>query len=254
MATMTQYELVKQAAQKTGVLYKKEEVDQAIKDLSEQDPDRAVLFKRLPYTEIDARVEIEYRLMLASLMTKDVSATDDELQEYFRANPGRWDKPDKIYIKLFRVNDAPTAERVRELMERVDDMTVIQQQIDPKGSTAQMAGVDGTMVVAKPVGGRSRNPLVNVVDRVPDKGVQIIPTGRVFLVLKKIRTEPGKKMTLDEVKDKVARDYKLTRCTPAKEVLRKLWDQSDIQTENDALKSQIEWIIFQSPLDQSQKQ
>ena len=65
-----------------------------------------------------------------------------------------------------------------------------------------------------------------------------------FMVMRMDRIVPGKKVTFEEVKDKVARDFKAARATPAKEVLRKLWDDANIQAEDPGLKEDVERLLF----------
>ena len=64
------------------------------------------------------------------------------------------------------------------------------------------------------------------------------------IVLKREKMAAGHKVTLDEVKDKVARDYKTTRQTPPQEVLQKLWDEAKIETEDPTVKANVERLLF----------
>lgn len=240
LAALAKYELVKQATAKFKCQPDDKEIDQLVSDMREQRPALAALFKNAPVKEDDYRKEIAYELGLLNLRTKDVPATDAEIKEYFDSNPGRWDKPDKAYLKVMQTRDRLTADKAKGLMERVNDMTVVQQNVDQTGTSAQLAGVDGTLVVLKP------NPLYAAVSKMSPGAVRVIPAGNAFLVVRLDRLEPSQKAVFDEVKPRVARDLKLTQALPAREVMRKLWDEANIQTEDPDMKRQLEWWIFRN--------
>ena len=150
MADMIKYHLVMQAADKANVKPDPKEVDRQIKDQSEMNPQFAQQIQRYPWTERDARQGVEFGLALQNLATKDVKVTDDELKDFFAAQPDKWNMPDKIFTKAVVCMNDSTGDKVKQLMERVADLTVVSQQYPGQ---AGPVGVDGTWVFVKPVGG-----------------------------------------------------------------------------------------------------
>lgn len=240
-ADMVRYLLIKQAAMQAGVMPDRSEIDRMVQEIRDTNPSLALNMKLYPWTEADVRRESEETLALVGLMTKDVKATDDEIKTFFSLKPGAWDKPDRIHLKAILAADAESASKVKQLMERMDDMIVAAGQLPGK---AVPIGADGTYVVQKPVGKPSTDRQVNAIAAMRPGEVKSFPSGRNVLVVKMMKFEPGKKVTLEEVKDRVARDFKMTRRTPKEEVLRKLWDEANIQTEDPRVKAEIERILF----------
>lgn len=244
---VAKYELVMQAAKRANLSPDPKEVEEYLKDLTEQVPAKAAEFASQPWKKAIARREQEYKIALANLMTRDVQATDADLQDFFQRNPGRWDLPDKLHLRVIECADRATADKAVTLMQQqISDMTLIQQQLDPKGQVARIAGVDGTMVVAKPTGKPAQSAMINQMAAMKPNEVRVFPGQSRFLVVKMVKIEPGKQVNLEEVKAKVARDFKLTRATPMQEVLRKLWDenQDKIVTDPPTLKYTMKAMIF----------
>jgi hypothetical protein len=244
---MVKYYLVKQAAEKAGLKPDMKEIDEAIQDMRETNPRAAIAFKYRPWLEGDERMKLEFASALINLATKDVQATEDEIREFFESNPGKFDKPDKIYMKGVLCLDQDTADKAKQLMERVPDITVVPQQLAPK---AQLIGADGTIVFKKPPGAPSPAKMINTLAAMKPNEVRIIKTEQGLLVVKMVEIKPGRKVKLEEVKDKVVRAFKVTRQKPPKEVLRKLWDSATITVDDPALKEDIERLIFPERVEQ----
>lgn len=247
LAEMVKYYLVKQAAEKAGLKPDMKEIEEALQDMRETNPRAAIAFKYRPWMEGDERMKLEFASALINLSTKDVRATDDEIKEFFEANRRTFDKQDKIYMKGVVCLDRETAEKAKQLMERVPDITVVPQQLTPK---AQLIGADGTIVFKKPPGAPARDAIVNSLAAMKPNEVRIVPTEQGLLVVKMTEIKPGRKVTLEEVKDKVTRAFKVTRQKPPREVLRKLWDSATITVDDPALKEDIERLIFPERINQ----
>jgi foldase protein PrsA len=251
MATMVQQDLPIQACQKAGIKLDASEVDQRIADMKEANPNIATQFRREPYREEDYRKLLMAALAMDELRAKDVTVTQDEVRDYFNQNPGKWDTPDKLEIQAVVCKDNDTATRAMQLLKSgVSDMAVVQQQLDPRGATARVLGLDGKLIVSKPVGKPSPNPEVNKLFAMKDGDVARMDSPRAIQVVRRVRMIPGKVATLNDVKAKVERELKLTRALPPKEVLRKLWDTAKIETDDPRAKEEIKWRIFQDPVAQ----
>jgi len=246
-ANMVRYQLIMQAAKKEGLLPDPNEIEEKMQEVRETRPNLAREMHLYPWTNNDVRETLEQEAALTNLSIKDVKATDDEIRDFFSLRRGAWDKPDKIYLKAVLAADATAANQAKQLMERINDMTVVGQQLPGK---AGPIGADGTWVLRKPVGKPSADPQVNAVAKMKPGEVKIIPSANnTFLVVKLEKIVPGKKVTLEEVKDRVTRDFKLTRRTPEQEVLQKLWGEANIQTEDPKVKADIERLLFPQSAD-----
>jgi hypothetical protein len=252
LASIARQEIVKQAAAAAGVAADNAEIEEQLQFIKETDPQKSLMFSRLPHMEFDAKNELTTAINLANLRAKEVQASDEEIKDYFNANPGKWDKPDKIRCKVFQISAAAPdlANRAKELMTKINDMLVIQQQLDAKGTSARMAGADGSVTIPRPLQGPGlNNPLIKELSSMKPGEVKIFPAKQGITVLKLEKIDPGKKVTFEEVKSKVAREFKLSRAMPADEVLRKLWDTADTTFDNPDMKKQLTWVMFRDPVE-----
>lgn len=245
-AQMIRYDLVMQAAEKEHLTPDAKEIDERIKDQQERNPAFAREVTVHPWTLADYKQQAELLLALQNLATRDVKVTDDELKDFFNAQPGKWDVPDKIYTKAVQCLNDSVAAKVKDQMDRgVSDLTVLAGQYPGE---AGPVGTDGTWVFVRPFGKPSPLSPVNTIAALKDGEVKVFPRGTLdaqfAVVIKREKLVPGKKVTLEEVKDKVARDYKATRATPPQEVLRKLWDEAKIETEDPTAKANVEKMLF----------
>lgn len=244
MAVLARQELVRQATARAGISASQAEVDAKVKDLRERVPDTAVLFDNEPVKEEDARNEVRYGIEMAALRSRDVQATEAEVRAHFAANPGKWDPPDRIYLKVMQTSDAALAERAVEFMKQISDMRVLQQQLDPRGISARAVGADGTMVIITPPDRRSTDPMAAQIAAMADGDARIIAVGNSLMVIKRIRRERGKVLSFDAARPLVERDFKLTRALPEAEVLRKLWDAAKVESDDPNMKRQLKWVLF----------
>ncbi len=243
LVTMAKYYLVMDAAKKDGVPPDEKQVSDILTTSAEVNPTLAREFYLDPWVKTDDKQALEYNMAMDNLATKDISVTEDEVQSYFNANPGKWDKPDKIFIKAIQCANMNVANQAKAMMQTAqgDALTDIQRQLAPN---AVVVGVDGTMAFLKPVGAPSPVKIVNQIAAMKPNQISIIPYGQTYLVVKFDHIEPGKKVTLADVQDLVALAVKKQRAVPAQEVLQKLWDSSNIITDPPSIKKQIENILF----------
>ncbi|MGC8667857.1 MAG: peptidyl-prolyl cis-trans isomerase [Chthonomonadales bacterium] len=247
-ARMVAYELVTQAAEKAHCKADPKELQELHDVMRDTNPQLAREWRLKPWVEADWMQDRERDMDLLNLTIKDVPATDDQVRQYFEQNPGRWDKPVRIYTKVVASATQTGAERAKLLMSRVQDMKTVGQQL---AGQAVVQGVDGTWMFQRPYNGKFPVPWMAKIANLPVGAVDIEhPAQGQWIVVRVERKDPGKHVTFDEVKDKVARDFKLTHATPAKDELRKLWDQANIETEQPALKDAVENLLFPDRLDQ----
>lgn len=247
LAAMARQAVVRQAADEAGVKIDEKEIDEALQEVRDRLPEQGLILERLPTKREDMRRELEYKLAMAGLRARDVKVTDDEVKDYFDANAGRWDKPDRIEVKAIRVANAALVQRAVALLKNVDDMQVLQQQLDPKGTQARIVGARGIWVVVRPFGQPAADPVVKAFAGMKEGEVQVVRAGKAVLVVKRGKLTPGKKVELAEVKGKVERDLKLSRALPETEVLRKLWDSAQMTAEDPAKLRVLKWTIFRDP-------
>jgi hypothetical protein len=243
LATMAKYYLVMDAAQKAGCPPDENEIKDELDTSAEINPTLAKEYQIMPWTREDNKEALEYSQALTNLTTQNISASDDEIQAYFNANPGKWDKPDKVFVKAIQCANQTVAEHAKEMMQNVkgDAIMEVQRQLAPN---ALVVGIDGTMAFLKPVGAPSPNKTINAIAKLQPGQVIVVPNGQTWLVVKMDHIQPGKKVTLQDVKNKVALEIKKQRALPPQEILQKLWDNSDIVTDPESQKQQIERLIF----------
>ncbi len=236
------YELLTQGAAKAGVKPDPKEIDEEMRTIRETRPDTAMEWKLKPWTEEDARKDIETKLALRNLQAKGVPATDAQIQKFFDDDPDPWDKPVRVYTHALVTKSPQVAERAKDIMEQVGDMTVVAQEL---GQDAQLMGADGTWVFQHPPDFPPPSSEAATVEAMKDHEVRVLRLSHSqFLVIRRERKEPGREVDLREVKDRVATAYKAAHGPTERHILWKLWEGSSIQTEDPTLKQQIEYMLF----------
>ena len=257
MALMTKYYLLKQAADKAGVLPTATEIQKALDDYLEANPAQVETYKTQPWLKDDVKRDIEMAMAATNLTTKDIKVTDDELKSYFDDSPGRYDTPEKFHTKVLKTGDQSTTEQVKTMMTQIfkadpqnpgqfkaPDLQTLRQQF-PK--LAVMFG-DGTLVARKPLQGSSGDPMMDQIAKMKPGDVIVLPLANstTSLIVAMEYVEPGKRADFNdpEVKKKVAKDFKVTRAQPEKELLRTLYDLSTIDTDPPDVKNVVEYYLF----------
>lgn len=265
MAIIAKYTLVTQAAEKAGVKPAQADIEEQLRDLEELKPQTAQLMRAMPWKKKDVEQDIELVLALTNLSTKDVKASDDELKSFYNAAKNRWDHPSKLHTKLLQCADADTAAKaavvVKQLIKpsgngfSVPDMAQVAGQYAGK---AQAAFGDGTLVLWRPFGRSTNDPLIEFAAGMKPgevKSYQVPNANGMYYVIAMESIDPGHagQFTEPDVRKRVERDYKLTRATPTQEILRGLWDSAKIEVDNEALKTSIERILLPERAGQAQQ-
>lgn len=242
-AALASYRLIMQAAKKDNLIPDDNEIEQELKNMADGDPRVAVTFDRQPWVRMEQKEKKQMEYALVDIAGKDVKVTPDELTSYFARNNGKWDIPDKVYVKAIQCTDAKTAENVAQLMSssKGQNLQDIARQMAPR---AGVVGVDGTWALARATGQPSRDAQIQMLFECKPGDVKVLSSGNARFAVRVDKIIPGKKVTLDEVKPKVMRAVKAMSATPAQEVLQKLWDQGEISTDPAEDKAQVEHVLF----------
>jgi hypothetical protein len=257
MALIVKYNLVMQAAEKAGVSPSKAEIEEQLANYQELKPQAAALFKVMPWKKRDVEQDIEMNLALSNLTTKEVKASDSEIQQYFSGARFSFDRPTKLHAKVLKCADAGTAAKA---------LQVVKQLVKPAGSggysvpelgqvasqypmKAEAMFGDGAWVLWKPYNRVSNDPLIDRVSAMKPGEVTMfkVPNSNgLTLVVALEKVEQGRAAQLGDpdVRKRVERSFKMTRATPIQEIMRSLWDTAKIEVENDALKQTIERILL----------
>jgi len=262
MALMIKRNLILSAAEKAGVEPASQEVDQQLKDYMELKPQSTLLFQTMPWKKKDLRDQLEMDMALVNLTTKGLKVSEEELKGFFNVASSKWDVPTKLYTKMIKCQDADTAQKVFDVMQKlvkpdsndskgrkkftVGDAVGIAQQFAPK---AEAVWGDGKWVLWKPWNRTSGDMLIDQVNLMKPGEVKSLPFpngggAMLVVVLEAAEIGSGAKMDDPLIRKKVERDFKMTRSIPGQEVLRNLWDAADLEVEPAALKQSIERILL----------
>ena len=261
MAVMTKYYLLMQAAEKAGVSPTKEEVEKEMQLKMEANPNLVAGFQSRPWLKLDQIHDVEMAFAAINLTTKGIVATDDEIKEYYDISPTRWDDPTKFHLKALIAKDKDTADRVQVVLQNlikpsgnaasvtkfpVPDLEPVLQQFEPKIAML-FDRTDGAWIVSRAVS----NPVPdNIGDQVaqmkPGEVIKIKAQENKYMILALEYVELGKHGQLSdpEVKKRVTREFKLTRSQPVQELLRSLFDASNIETDPPESKVYIEDMLL----------
>ena len=264
MALMTKYYLLSQAAEKAGLSPTKDEIDKEMNLKLESNPNLATQFQFQPWAKEDQRRDIEMALCAMNLTTKDVTVTDDEINEFFKGSGEKYDEPTKYHTKVLIARDPDTADRVQGVVQNlvkpngvktvlgqkypVPDLAPVQAQFEPKVELL-FKGTDGSWVIKRSITSTVKDPIADAVDKMKSGDVIKMELPGVkgsYLIIALESVETGKKASLTDpdVKKRITREYKLTRAQPMQELMRTLFDSATIETDPPDAKRNIEYLLL----------
>lgn len=124
-------ELLWQDAKKKGVTASEERIDEALAQAAKRYPSREVYLEQLKqsgFTEESYKVELKHRLSTNQLIqkeiAKDVSVSDEEVHEFYVANPKSFTRPETIQARHILIKfDAETDEATKKAAkEQIDKL------------------------------------------------------------------------------------------------------------------------------------
>ena len=115
--TLVAQELLAQEAQKRGYKAPEDEVKKAVEQAQGQLPSKEVYLQRLEnvgFTEASYAEDARQRLAVAQMVEKDITAkiqvTDQEIQEYYSANPAAFTPPEQVQVRHILITVAADAD------------------------------------------------------------------------------------------------------------------------------------------------
>lgn len=275
-AQMIQYYLVTDAATKAGVMPSEEEVKRLISEQEESNPQIAVEIIKHPWTRTDVEQRIRQQLALFNLATKDVKVSDDQLKSFYESmGSTRYDEPAKLYARIIVCGDTDPVQRLEylkrakslldQIAERAKleqpatgvqqkvlaDIDLVKQQLQPH---IGLPFVDGRQVFRSTDPPNSVYHQLNGINVGQSAIIAYSPKQPVLAYVEK-RVERRKTTLADPMTHKIVeREFKSTQQVNVKEMMRKLWDAADIQTDPEGAKSEIERLIVPDRAIQKQKE
>jgi hypothetical protein len=265
-----QYYLIQDAAKKAGVWPTDAEVAKQVVEQEEVNPEVASQMKIKPWIRVDVERAVQQRDALFNLATKDVKVTDDQLKSVYNAYGSTYfDEPAKIYTRMIGSADQGQQrqdylKRAKELLDSMAQRAKLEQ---PTPGTQQKVLADIQLIhqQLQPHVGlfygdgrkafRSGEPAFAALDKLKVGESTILPDNKLgpVLVYVEKRVE-GRKTSLaePETKKKVERLVKQSQQVNAQEMMRKLWDEGNIQTDPEGAKSDIERMIVPERAQQQQ--
>lgn len=257
-AQIIQYYLIQDAAKKAGVWPTDQDVTKLVAEQQEANPELAYQMKLKPWNRVDVERSVQQQLALFNLATKDVKVTDDQVKSVYAAyGSSYFDEPAKLYTRMILSPDR-SQDYIKRAKDLVDSMAQRAKLEQPAPGTQQKVLADLQLVYQqlKPhvilfYGDglrvfRSTDKAFASLDKLKVGDSTIVTDaklGPVVIYVEK-RVE-GRKTSLSdpETRKKVEQLVKKSQQVNAQELMRKLWDAGNIQTDPESAKSEIERMI-----------
>ena len=212
--------LVRQAAQKAGVLPTDKDVDARIADLSRRNPQIAAQSKD-PINGPGFRDDLLTDLALENLRVHNVSASASEVQAFYNSHKAAFTLPSQVQTTMVvtkYANDASTAENL--LRQDVSPDVIARQ---PR---LQVAGVNGFNVNMAALPPAVRENVGKTVLAMKTGEVKTLPIGQFFLTFKVKKADAASTPPLSQIHDQVARQVKLLKADSPQATIAALYQQT----------------------------
>ncbi len=212
--------LVRQAAQKAGVLPTDKDVDARIADLTRRNPQIAAQAND-PVNGHSFRDDLLTDLALENLRIKNVSASDAEIQTFYNRNKAAFTLPSQVQTTMVvsqYANDASTAEHL--LQQNVSPDVIARQ---PRMKVAGVNGFNVNMAALPPA---IRENVGKTVLAMKTNQVKTLPIGQYFLTFKVKKSDAASTPPLAQIRDQVARQVKLLKADSPQATIASLYQQT----------------------------
>lgn len=211
LANLIETQIIRDAFTKAGLQITKEDTDQAI---AESFGSMEAFRQRAAQAGINPeefiKEALEPRIMLEKLATRDVSATDAELQEFYKKNQARYDVAERITIRQCVIPDKATADKVIAALKQGGDFATVVKQYSTDPGTRETGGLVSDINVSD-----VPPPLSDIVKNLKEGTYSDpIQMGNEWLVVKLEKRQAAEKRTFEQVKTQVQRDFLRSKLTP----------------------------------------
>jgi len=213
-------DLVRQAAQKAGVMPTDKDVDARIADLSRRNPQVAAQAND-PANGRSFRDDLLTDLALENLRIHNVSASDAEIQAFYSRNKAAFTLPSQVQTTMVvtqYANDASTAEHL--LQQNVSPDVIARQ---PRMKVAGVNGFNINMAALPPA---VRENVGKTVLAMKTNQVKTLPIGQYFLTFKVKKSDAASTPPLSQIHEEVARQVKLLKADSPQATIAALYQQT----------------------------
>jgi len=209
--------LVRQAAQKAGVLPSDREVEARLDDMARRNP-QVQAQAQDPVNGRQYREDMRTELALENLRIQHVTASEAEINAFYARNKNAFTLPSQVQttmvISQYR-NDAAVAERLLQQDMKPD---VIARQ--PR---LRVAGINGFNVNMAALPTTTRSLIGKTVLSMKPGQIKTVPVENLFLTFKVKSAETTTTPPLSQIHDQVARQVKLLKADPPQAMIATLY-------------------------------
>lgn len=209
--------LVRQAAQKAGILPADADVDARIADLSRRNPQTAALAQD-PATRRDFREDLRSDIALENLRIEHVTASDAEINAFYAAHQSAFTLPSQVQTTMVVAQTKTDAAHAQTLLRR--NMSPDEIALQPR---LHVAGVNGFNVNMASLPPAVTSSIGKAVLAMSPGQTQIVPAGAYFLVFKVKSAQNADTPPLAQIREQVARQVKLGKAISSLQELALLY-------------------------------
>lgn len=215
--------IVRQAALQKGVAPTDAEVQMRLTALQQNNPAGYERLQADPARFQDLREDAWTSAALDNLRIQNVSITNAEAEAFYARNRTLFAQPFKVETSIVVAQNLPDANGAADMLRQGIALSVIARR--PRLNVVG-AGWQPRWYSLPPT---ARKQLADSVKTVPPGGVQVIPVGDIFFIVRVDRRHEAAMPSEAAVRNQVEKMAKLAKAPSAKDTLARLYRESHVQ-------------------------
>ncbi|MFD1736921.1 peptidyl-prolyl cis-trans isomerase [Bacillus salitolerans] len=175
--------------------------------------------------ETEWRTQLEYTLLLEEILTKDVTITEDLIQDFYEENQTLYEIPDSYHLSHIIVETKEEANEVIKELENGSDFSVLAMERSIDEFSSNQGGDLGFITKES---GYLPNEYVDALSSLKEnQWYQPIKVNEGYAILYLHETVVGKNYSFEEVKDHIRRQLALGQME-GKVTAEQFWDEIEV--------------------------
>jgi foldase protein PrsA len=141
---MLDREAIRMKAEEIGLKLTREDINQELKRMQQGYDSEAQFYKSMKeqvgMTEADLREDVNYKLLLEGIATKDIVVSDEEIKTYMDEHKEEFKNTMQMHIEQIEVNTMDDARKVVELLKKGNDFKMVAKTNSTDSATATDGG------------------------------------------------------------------------------------------------------------------
>jgi foldase protein PrsA len=231
-------EAIRMKAEEIGLKLTREDINQELKRMQQGYDSEALFYKSMKeqvgMTEAELREDVNYKLLLEGIATKDIVVSDEEIKTYMDEHKEEFKNTMQMHIEQIEVDTIDDARKVAELIKKGNDFETVAKTNSTDTATANDGGDLGWV--------EEDDPFIAVPIMKAVKSLSIgeisepIAVDNKYYIIRLLDHKENSKGTPEEIKASLHKQLALQKALPLKDLTKLLREKKNATILDSQLK------------------